>query len=224
MLDYIDPLVNALNKTAKLSPEGLYGAQMMITGALTSRLQLIETVTNHPEILEEQVNVAAVLSGLPRTGSTMLHRMLASAPELTAMRWYETQNFLPLPGEEKGDPSPRIVAAEGILAYMLDKIPELMSIHPMSTTQPDEEVIVMGKMFSSSMIESTYFVPDFAAFLDTQDPMPAYQDLIMILQCLQWQDESRAGKSWVFKNAGTFNGNGRGAQSVSGCEVHQHAS
>jgi len=202
MLAHIDPLVSALNSTARLGPEGAYGAQMMITGALSNRLRLTQMLKEHPEILEEKVEVAAVLSGLPRTGSTMLHRMLASAPSLTAMRWYETQNYLPMPGEQKGDPAPRIAAAEGILAYMLDKIPELMSIHPMSTTQPDEEVIIMGQLFSSSMIESTYFVPDFAAFLDEQDPMPAYQDLITILKCLQWQDETRAGKKWVLKTPG----------------------
>lgn len=202
MLGHIDPLVAALNNTAKLGPEGLYGADMMITGALSNRLRLMQMLKDHPEILEETVDVAAVLSGLPRTGSTMLHRMLASAPDLTAMRWYETQNYLPLPGEVKGDPAPRIAAAEGILAYMLDKIPELMSIHPMSTTQPDEEVIILGQLFSSSMIESTYFVPDFAAFLDEQDPMPAYRDLITILKCLQWQDDSRAGKKWVLKTPG----------------------
>ncbi len=205
MLAHIDPLVDALNRTAKLGPEGAYGVQMMITGALSNRLRLMQMLGDNPEIFDETVEIAAVLSGLPRTGSTMLHRMLASAPELTAMRWYETQNYLPLPGEEPGDPSPRIAAAEGILAYMLDKIPELMSIHPMSTTQPDEEVIVMGQLLSSSMIESTYFVPDFAEFLDSQDPMPAYQDLITILKCLQWQDKSRAGKKWVLKTPGHLN-------------------
>lgn len=202
MLAHIDPLVAALNKTARLGPEGVYGASLMITGALSNRLRHIQMLKDHSEILEEKVEVTALLSGLPRTGSTMLHRMLASAPSLTAMRWYETQNYLPLPGETRGDPSPRIAAAEGILAYMLDKIPELMSIHPMSTTQPDEEVIVMGQLFSSSMIESTYFVPDYAAWLDEQDPMPAYQDLITILKSLQWQAPERAGKTWVLKTPG----------------------
>ncbi len=205
MLAHIDPLVEALNTTARLGPEGAYGASMMITGALSNRLRLMEMLGDNPDIHDEEVQVAAVLSGLPRTGSTMLHRMLASAPELTAIRWYEAQNCLPLPGEQAGDPAPRIAAAEGILAYMMDKIPELMSIHPMSITQPDEEVIILGQLFSSSMIESTYFVPDFAAFLDTQDPMPAYQDLITILKCLQWQDKSRAGKKWVLKTPGHLN-------------------
>jgi len=199
---HIDVLVAALNAQAKLSPEGVYGAQAMITGALVSRLRHVQLIKDHPEILDEEVNVTAVLTGLPRTGSTMLHRMLAAAPTLTGVRWYETQNYVPLPGEVRGDPAPRKAAAQGILDYMLTKIPELMSIHPMSIEQPDEEVIILGQLFSSSMIEATYFVPDYAAWLSEQDARPAYDDLVQILQSLQWQDESRAGKSWVLKTPG----------------------
>ena len=202
----IDALIPSLNKQAKLSAEGIYGAQHMIVSGLVNRLRHLQLVKDNPEILDEQVNVAAVLTGLPRTGSTMLHRMLAAAPKLTGVRWYETQNYVPLEGEVRGNPAPRLEAAKGVLAYMLEAIPELMSIHPMDIEQPDEEVIILGQLFSSSMIESTYFVPDYAEWLSGQDPRKAYDDLIQILQSLQWQDPSRKGKSWVLKTPGHLMG------------------
>lgn len=202
----IDALIPSLNKQAKLSAEGIYGAQHMIVSGLVNRLRHLQLVKDNPEILDEQVNVTAVLTGLPRTGSTMLHRMLAAAPKLTGVRWYETQNYVPLEGEVRGNPAPRLEAAKGVLAYMLEAIPELMSIHPMDIEQPDEEVIILGQLFSSSMIESTYFVPDYAEWLSGQDPRKAYDDLIQILQSLQWQDPSRKGKSWVLKTPGHLMG------------------
>ena len=202
----IDALIPSLNSQAKLSPEGIYGAQHMIVSGLVNRLRHVQLLKDNPEILDETVNVTAVLTGLPRTGSTMLHRMLAAAPQLTGVRWYETQNYVPLDGEVRGDPTPRLEAAKGVLAYMLEAIPELMSIHPMDIQQPDEEVIILGQLFSSSMIESTYFVPDYAAWLSKQDPRKAYEDLIEILQSLQWQDPSRKGKSWVLKTPGHLMG------------------
>jgi len=198
----IDALIPSLNTQAKLSPEGAFGAQHMIVSGLVNRLRHMQLIKDNPEIFEEGVNVTAVLTGLPRTGSTMLHRMLAAAPNLTGVRWYETQNYVPLVGEERGNPEPRLEAAKGVLAYMLEAIPELMSIHPMDIEQPDEEVIILGQLFSSSMIESIYFVPDYAAWLSEQDPRKAYADLIQILQSLQWQDPSRKGKSWVLKTPG----------------------
>jgi len=56
------------------------------------------------------------------------------------------------------------------------------------------------------MIESTYFVPDYAEWLSRQNPRKAYEDLIQILQSLQWQDPSRKGKSWVLKTPGHLMG------------------
>ena len=202
----IDSLIPSLNTQAKLGPEGVFSAQHMIVSALVNRLRHKALLKAFPEILEESVTVSAVLTGLPRTGSTMLHRMLAAAPNLTAVKWYETQNYVPLDNEKRGEPQPRKEAAKGVLAYMLEKIPELMSIHPMDINQPDEEVIILGQLFSSSMIESTYFVPDYAEWLSKQDPRKAYEDLIEILQSLQWQDPSRKGKSWVLKTPGHLMG------------------
>jgi len=170
----IDALIPALNKQAKLSAEGVYGAQHMVVSGLVNRLRHV--------------------------------RMLAAAPKLTAVRWYETQNYVPLDGEKRGQPEPRKEAAKGVLAYMLDKIPELLSIHPMDIEQPDEEVIILGQLFSSSMIESTYFVPDYAEWLSEQNPRPAYDDLLEILQSLQWQDPSRKDKRWVLKTPGHLMG------------------
>jgi len=199
---HIDVLIPSLNEEARLSEAGAFGARHMIVSSLVKRLQHVDLLKKNPAILDEQVNVTAVLSGLPRTGSTMLHRMLAAAPQLTGVKWYETQNYVPLAGETRDDPTPRLEAAKGVLAYMLDALPELMSIHPMSIEQPDEEVIILGQLFSSSMIESTYFVPSYAKWLWEQDAAQAYADLIQILQSLQWQDPSRKGQSWVLKTPG----------------------
>ena len=77
-----------------------------------------------------------------------------------------------------------------------------MSIHPMDIEQADEEVIILGQLFSSSMLESTYFVPNYANWLTKQNPGKSYSDLIEILQSLQWQDSSRKNKSWILKTPG----------------------
>ena len=198
----IDEFIKSLNSQAKLSSEGYYGAEQMITGALVNRLRHKNLIKMNPEILDETVDIKAVLTGLPRTGSTMLHRMLASAPELTAIKWYEAQNYTPLENEDYNDPSPRKDIAKDILKFMLKKIPELMSIHPMDIEQADEEVIILGQLFSSSMLESTYFVPNYANWLTKQNPGKSYSDLIEILQSLQWQDSSRKNKSWILKTPG----------------------
>lgn len=198
----IDALIPVLNDEARLSEAGVGSAEAMIVNGLVNRLRHVELVKRHPEILEETVEVAAVVVGLPRTGSTMLHRMLASAPGMTGTRWFETQNYSPMPGEGRGETHRRREVARGFLDYMLATIPDLMSIHPMSIDQPDEEPIILGQLYSSTMIEGTYHVPGYARWLTENDRVQCYRDLRQILQSLQWQDPGRAGAKWVLKTPG----------------------
>lgn len=202
IFENLDVLIPVLNSEAQLTEVGVGGARAMIVTALVNRLRHVDLIKRHPEILDEKVDVAAVVVGLPRTGSTMLHRMLASAPGMTGVRWWECQNYAPFPGELPGDPEPRRQAASAYLDYMLEHAPDLMSIHPMSIDQPDEELIILGLLFSSTMIEGMYHVPTYARWLVQNSRTRCYRDLHEILQSLQWQDKRRQGAKWVLKTPG----------------------
>lgn len=202
IFENLDQLIPALNNEAQLSAAGIAGAEAMIVRALVNRLAHVDLVRRHPEILDEQVDVAAIVAGLPRTGSTMLHRMLAAAPGMTGVRWWETQNYAPLPGTDPHDPAPRRAAGQQIMDYMLEQAPELTSIHPMNIDQPDEEVIILGQLFSGTMPEAMYYVPSFARWLMRHSRTRCYADLKQILQSLQWQDKTRRGCKWVLKTPG----------------------
>ncbi|MEM9013718.1 MAG: sulfotransferase [Pseudomonadota bacterium] len=199
---HIDHLVGTLNSEARLNLEGAFGARTTIVNSLVNKLRHIDLVKKHPEIRKEDVQVAAIVVGLPRTGSTMLHRMLSAAPGMTGVKWFEAHHYVPLPEEGRGETHQRREAASALMAYMLDKIPELMSIHPMSIDQPDEEVIILGQLFSSTMLEASYYIPSYARWLAQQNPLHAYRDLKEILQSLQWQDPARKGARWVLKTPG----------------------
>jgi hypothetical protein len=72
-------LVDDVNRDAGLvSPESSAGAR--IQGALADRLQLEQYFKDHPEAADEKVELACAIIGLPRTGSTMVHRLLAASP------------------------------------------------------------------------------------------------------------------------------------------------
>ncbi|MGC6328220.1 sulfotransferase family protein [Rhizorhabdus sp. FW153] len=202
IFENLDALIPVLNSEAELTEVGVGGAEAMIVTALINRLRHVDLIKRHPEILDEKVDIAAVVVGLPRTGSTMLHRMLSSAPGMTGVKWWEAQNYAPFPGEERGQPDARREAAKQYLAYMLEHAPELMSIHPMSIDQSDEELIILGLLFSSTMIEGMYHVPSYARWLVENSRTRCYVDLKEILQSLQWQDPARRGAKWVLKTPG----------------------
>jgi LPS sulfotransferase NodH len=183
-----------------MTPAGVAGQTEVIVKGLASRLRMIEDIKLHPEILQEKVEVAGVILGLPRTGSTIFHRLLASTPGMTAIRWFEAQNFAPFPGERPGQPDERRAYAQAMIDGWLSLSPELASIHPLDPEAPDEEILILGQMFVSTMVEGMTFVPSFAAWLDTYDQSRGHEDLKTILKYLQWQDPSRRGRKWVLKS------------------------
>lgn len=190
----------AVRDEAKLSPAGIAARREVIVKGLVSRLRLVEDIKRHPEILNEDVRVAGIMLGLPRTGSTIFHRLLASAPGMTAIRWWECQNYAPFPGETRGEPVERRAYAQAMLDGWLSIAPDLMSIHPLDIDGPDEEIIILGQLFVSTMLEGTEYIPGFAKWLDSYDQTKGHEDLKVILQYLQWQDPSRRGRQWVLKS------------------------
>lgn len=199
-IEPMDAYLRSLNSEGRLTEAGEAGQRMVIVNGLSSRLRMIEDIRRHPEILDETVEVAGIILGLPRTGSTIFHRLLSSAPGMTAIRWFEAQCFAPLPGEERGNPVQRRANAQATIDGWLSAAPELASIHPLDPEAPDEEIIILGQMFVSTMVEGMAFVPSFAAWLDGYDQSRGHEDLKTILKYLTWQDTSRRGKKWVLKS------------------------
>jgi hypothetical protein len=196
----MDRFIEASNAEGHLTHAGHAAQTEVIVKGLVSRLRMVEDIKRHPEILDEKVEVAGIILGLPRTGSTIFQRLLASAPGMTGLRWYEAQNFAPFPGEERGNPVERRAYAQQMIDGWLQLSPELASIHPLDPDAPDEEILVLGQMFVSTMIEGMNHVPSFARWLNGYDQSKGHEDLKTILQYLQWQDPARRGKKWILKS------------------------
>lgn len=196
----MDHFIEASNREGRLTSAGRASTTEVIVKGLVSRLRMVEDIKRHPEILDEQVDVAGIILGLPRTGSTIFQRLLASAPGMTGLRWYEAQNFAPFPGEERGNPVERRAYAQAMIDGWLQLSPELASIHPLEPDAPDEEILVLGQMFVSTMIEGMNYVPSFTRWLNTYDQSKGHEDLKTVLKYLQWQDPSRKGRKWILKS------------------------
>ena len=196
----MDHFIEASNREGRLTPAGRASTTEVIVKGLVSRLRMVEDIKRNPEILGEKVDVAGIILGLPRTGSTIFQRLLASAPGMTGLRWYEAQNFAPFPGEERGNPVERRAYAQAMIDGWLQLSPELASIHPLEPDAPDEEILVLGQMFVSTMIEGMNYVPSFTRWLNTYDQSKGHEDLKTILKYLQWQDPSRKGRKWILKS------------------------
>jgi hypothetical protein len=198
-LNPLERLVGALNGEARLKSAEAGPVQRIIY-SLIERLQLVDTLKRQPEILDENVRVAGAVLGLPRTGSTMLQRLLGSSPQLTSGFWWEVTFPLPFPGELPGDPTPRQDAARATVEAFYAQWPEFRSIHPMDAMAHDEDVMLLDKTFLSSTYDSIAWVPDYGFWMAQQDMTRAYQELRVWLQVLQSQSPWRRQQKWILKS------------------------
>ncbi|MFD4638947.1 sulfotransferase [Lentzea sp. NPDC058436] len=194
----LDVLVHSLNTEAALSPLGFELTRHRLTALLSDRLRLRALQRSNPEVLDVEVRVAAEICGLPRTGSTLLHRLLSASPQVTSTLSWEVAYPLPFPGESP-DAEQRKARARERMQVFSQLSPDFGDLHTVVWDGPEEDVILLDRTFVSMSFDSFYWVPAYGDWLRSADQRPAYRELREWLQVLQWQNTSRS-LPWVLKS------------------------
>lgn len=195
-MEPLSVLVRSINEEADLTLLGRLIQRRRIEGALATRLRVEDLLRRRPEIRDIELGPAIVIAGLQRTGTTTLHRLIASHPEMRAVAAWEGLNPLPLPREEPGDPHTRIrqaLIAERAIAYLA---PAFFAVHPAEHDAPEEDVLLLDVSFMSQSAEATMHVPTYARWLEGRDHTRAYEEFRTLLQLLHWQVPRH---HWVLK-------------------------
>ncbi|VVE70009.1 sulfotransferase [Pandoraea captiosa] len=199
-LPALERLVHSINAEGKLSENGAAIFTERLIESLASRLALESHLKRHPEILQEELKQPVFIIGLPRTGTTMLHRVLARDRRFYTPLWWEVRFPAPLgPTPSEGE-DPRVALAKSEVKMMLEAMPELLTMHPLDAELPDEEVVLMEHSFLSAMYAYAN-IPTYTEWLGKQDQTPAYRYLKRQLQFLQWQKRRRGevAQRWILK-------------------------
>jgi len=196
----LNRLIDSINNEANLNEIGIQAQPIRIQGLLSNRLRFEEDLKKFPEILEQEIISPIVIVGLPRTGSTMTHRLLASDPNHTAMLWWEGRYPALLPGEKRGDIEARMELGKAEVDAVVAASPEALDIHPWDYKGADEEILLLEHNFLSTVPESFMALPSYSEWIEEQDHALAYEDLRKFIQYLQWQNPGRENKRWVLKS------------------------
>jgi len=199
-LEGFECLVQSINEEADLNDIGMEAQQHRLIGILANLLRIENACIQHPEILTEEIKSPVVIVGLPRTGSTMTHRLLASDPRHTAMLWWEGRYPAMLDNEVRGHPNERMEMGKAEVEAVMQASPEALTIHPWDYKGADEEILLLEHTFFSTVPESFMRLPTYSKWVESQDHIHAYAQLKIMLQYLQWQNPGRDKKRWVLKS------------------------
>jgi len=195
----LERLTRALRSEARLNQIGVHTWHGRLLNTLITRLRARDWFQRHPEILREQLPPPVVILGLARTGTTLLHRLLATDPRFYAAAWWEVRFPVPTPEDIGGEK--RIAAAKVEVAGILAAMPDLAAIHPWDALGADEDIMLIDQTLLSTTAESLACVPSYREWIHAQDLRPAYRYLMQLMKFLQWQKKRRGQVAdyWVLK-------------------------
>lgn len=203
-LPALTALADALAREADLNETGIALQQSRIVELLKNRLRLQVFLQRWPEIEDEVVAPPVLILGLPRTGTTMLQRLLSTDRRFIATRWYEVR--FPVPELEWNfvdAQDVRIEVARAEVAALVAANPELLSIHPLDAEAPDEDLMLLEGSFLSTVPTSQAHIPSYDAYYARDDARHATREHRRLLQFLQWQRRRAGhavdGKRWLLK-------------------------
>jgi len=192
---FIDPLrrlLAACMDEASLSLVGRMATRWDVVRFLTNLLRFRDAEAREPGILRQPIERPIFITGLPRSGTTFLHRLLLEDPDNRAPRVWQT--IYPYPPRRGRDLRSASVARQ--LRAFERLAPEFRALHPLDATSPQECSEITAHVFRSLRFDTTYRIPGYRRWLDHASHGPAYRFHRRFLQHLQHQ---APGGRWVLK-------------------------
>ena len=159
----------------------------------------------HPEIEREEVVRPVFIVGINRTGTTLLHRLMARDPRFWTLRGYEC--FEPA-GPPRVDGGPAGGAGDLRRAALEDMfeaagaVENYSGVHDLDIDEPEEDFPLLRLSFATWTSVVRFGLPDYGRWLAAAGSKHAYAHHRRIVQRFTWQ-RCRQGaggeRQWLFK-------------------------
>jgi hypothetical protein len=192
----LEQLLEACNEEADLSPFGMRALRIDVLRCLRNLLHFDEIEAASPSVLTRPIQAPVFITGMPRSGTTFLHRLILQDPGTIAPRLFQlVYPYASQGGRIKTTLRKKWVSLQ--LALFRVMAPELNALHPVSVDAPEECTDITAQVFQSSRFESMYRVPSYSGWLERSGFLDAYRFHRRFLQHLDAQLPERR---WILKS------------------------
>jgi len=182
-------LLDDMARESDLTLTGRLMARFDLLRSLVARLGMAEAERRNPEIRAQPIEAPIIITGLGRTGTTILQELLTCDPALRAPRGWELR--YPAPTDPDRD---LLTHAAADIDFWVDVVPEFLAMHESTSAGPDEDSAGMVHEFASPVWSACHRAPNFdVAIRGANTQMTRFHR--RLLQHLQFREPGR----WLVK-------------------------
>jgi hypothetical protein len=200
----MDLLIPDCESSGDISILGRFSISQNIQKNLEGLLKIRQTLDEYPEVLNVKIDQPVIILGLPRTGSTFLHNLMAQGSGVRSPKLWELVRPCPPPAIENDAKDPRFKKNKWEMTQLYQMSPIMKAMHDMEHDRPDECVHLFMSFFACPVSYYTvYPVKQYFDYVSQMDMTEAYLHYKKLLQVLSL---NYPGKDLVLKSPGHFYG------------------
>lgn len=189
--EHFGVLVRALEEESRLHLVGRLMARTELLRTLRNRLRLVDLWRTRPQLLEDPLEAPVFIVGSPRSGTSILHELMARDPASRAPAMWEMQHPVEaVNGEDLG------ALGDDVVQFWHDLQPEYETMHANSGFLPNECIFITLHEFLSDHWGGCHVVPSYDEHARKADHRTAYRFHARFLRTLQQRGGSRR---WLLK-------------------------
>jgi hypothetical protein len=190
-------LLDSYARDAALTEFGSKMQRFFVRNALVARLVSEAAFKQHPQHVDVPIERPIFVTGLPRTGTTALHRLLAADPRHQGLELWLAEFPQPRPPRETWPQNPVFADLDARFKKAHEENPDYTGLHYMTADDVEECWQLLRQSLHSVSYETLAHIPTYSRWLSEQDWTRPYQRHRKNLQLIGLND---ADKRWVLKN------------------------
>lgn len=191
-------LLASLESTADLNLIGRLMARAEIVRALCARLHIADTYKNQLAINDQEIEEPVFITGMGRSGTSILHALMALDPRFRAPLTWELVYPCPPPEAATRGSDARLLKADVDQTFWFQITPEVQAMHDNRGDEPNECSLGFTNLFASEVWGGAHHVPQYDIFAALYDKAKLYRFHRKLLKLLQF----RAPGRWLLKGPG----------------------
>jgi hypothetical protein len=192
-------LLQSMDYDPRFSSTGRRMAWGMVVGVLKGRAQAVLSMKRNPGFDARRIASPVVITGIPRTGTTALHRLLAVDARFQGLQTWLLDSPMPRPPIETWKDYPQFQKTVATLEAQYAATPEKRAAHYRAAEEVHECCMLLRQSFVSNLWNCAWSAATYDAWWQCQSEAAAYGHFYRCVQLIGCHEPHRR---WLLKNPG----------------------